>query len=159
MSILQKSPEKNALASAKQQVRSQKKKLKAEQRARAKKLRQQKKKQEKNNANTAKQIKKSRAPQKATDCLDFVAMYENGICEIEPGLYSMTMKFSDVNYQIARREEQANIFTRYCELLNYCDPEMHLQINLVTQHMDQDRFEQDMFIPMKNDKIDLYRRE
>lgn len=86
-------------------------------------------------------------------------MYENGICEIEPGLYSMTLKFSDVNYQIARREEQANIFTRYCELLNYCDPDMHLQINLVTQHMDKERFEQDMFFQMRQDEIDEYRHE
>lgn len=157
--ILQKNPEKEKLASAKRQARSQKKKLKAEQRKRAKALRAQKKTLEKNSAQSEKQIKKRRAPQKASDCLGFLAMYENGICEIEPGLYSMTLKFSDVNYQIARREEQANIFTRYCELLNYCDPDMHLQINLVTQHMDKERFEQDMFFQMRQDEIDEYRHE
>ena len=86
-------------------------------------------------------------------------MYENGICEIEPGLYSMTLRFSDVNYQIAHREEQANIFTRYCELLNYCDPDMHLQINLITQHMDQEQFRQDMFFPLLGDDKDVYRKE
>lgn len=157
--ILQKNPEKEKLASAKRQARSQKRKLKAEQRKRAKALRAQKKTLAKNSAQSEKQIKKKRAPQKASDCLGFLAMYENGICEIEPGLYSMTLKFSDVNYQIARREEQANIFTRYCELLNYCDPDMHLQINLVTQHMDKERFEQDMFFEMRQDEIDEYRHE
>ena len=157
--ILQKNPEKEKLASAKRQARSQKRKLKAEQRKRAKALRAQKKTLAKNSAQSEKQIKKKRAPQKASDCLGFLAMYENGICEIEPGLYSMTLKFSDVNYQIARREEQANIFTRYCELLNYCDPDMHLQINLVTQHMDKERFEQDMFFQMRQDEIDEYRHE
>ena len=157
--ILQKNPEKENLASAKRQARSQKRKLKAEQRKRAKALRAQKKTLAKNSAQSEKQIKKKRAPQKASDCLGFLAMYENGICEIEPGLYSMTLKFSDVNYQIARREEQANIFTRYCELLNYCDPDMHLQINLVTQHMDKERFEQDMFFQMRQDEIDEYRHE
>lgn len=157
--ILQKNPEKENLASAKRQARLQKKKLKVEQRKRAKVLRAQKKTLEKSSARSEKQIKKKRAPQKASDCLGFLAMYENGICEIEPGLYSMTLKFSDVNYQIARREEQANIFTRYCELLNYCDPDMHLQINLVTQHMDKERFEQDMFFQMRQDDIDEYRKE
>lgn len=157
--ILQKNPEKENLASAKRQARLQKKKLKVEQRMRAKVLRAQKKTLEKSSARSEKQIKKKRAPQKASDCLGFLAMYENGICEIEPGLYSMTLKFSDVNYQIARREEQANIFTRYCELLNYCDPDMHLQINLVTQHMDKERFEQDMFFQMRQDDIDEYRKE
>ncbi|PWM56501.1 MAG: conjugal transfer protein [Subdoligranulum variabile] len=157
--ILKKSPERENLASAKRQARLQKKKLKAEQRKRAKVLRAQKKTLEKSSARSEKQIKKKRAPQKASDCLGFLAMYENGICEIEPGLYSMTLKFSDVNYQIARREEQANIFTRYCELLNYCDPDMHLQINLVTQHMDRERFEQDMFFQMRQNDIDEYRQE
>jgi len=46
-------------------------------------------------------------------------MFEDGICEIEKDLYSKTIKISDINYQIARREEQVDIFTRYCELLNY----------------------------------------
>lgn len=159
MSILKKSPEMQNAANAKRQARSQKKKLNAERRKRAKALRAQKKTLEKKDAQSKKKIRKNRAPQKASDCIGFLAMYENGICEIEPGLYSMTLKFSDVNYQIARREEQANIFTRYCELLNYCDPEMHLQINLVTQHMDKERFEQDMFFAPKQDSIDEYRHE
>lgn len=159
MSILKKSPEMQNAANAKRQARSQKKKLNAERRKRAKALRAQKKTLEKKDAQSKKKIRKNRAPQKASDCIGFLAMYENGICEIEPGLYSMTLKFSDVNYQIARREEQANIFTRYCELLNYCDPEMHLQINLVTQHMDKERFEQDMFFAPKHDSIDEYRHE
>ena len=151
--------EKESLASAKRQLRAQKRQLKAEQKQRAKVLQQQKKNSARLNAKTAKKIKQQQAPKTAADCLQWQAMYENGICEIEPGLYSMTLRFSDVNYQIAHREEQANIFTRYCELLNYCDPDMHLQINLITQHMDQEQFRQDMFFPLLGDDKDLYRKE
>ena len=151
--------EKESLANAKRQLRTQKRQLKAEQKQRAKVLRQQKKNFERLNAKTAKKIKQQQAPKTAADCLQWQAMYENGICEIEPGLYSMTLRFSDVNYQIAHREEQANIFTRYCELLNYCDPDMHLQINLITQHMDQEQFRQDMFFPLLEDDKDIYRKE
>ena len=151
--------EKESLASAKRQLRAQKRQLKSEQKQRAKVLQQQKKNSARLNAKTAKKIKQQQAPKTAADCLQWQAMYENGICEIEPGLYSMTLRFSDVNYQIAHREEQANIFTRYCELLNYCDPDMHLQINLITQHMDQEQFRQDMFFPLLGDDKDVYRKE
>lgn len=151
--------EKESLASAKRQLRAQKRQLKAEQKQRAKVLQQQKKNSARLNAKTAKKIKQQQAPKTAADCLQWQAMYENGICEIEPGLYSMTLRFSDVNYQIAHREEQANIFTRYCELLNYCDPDMHLQINLITQHMNQEQFRQDMFFLLFGDDKDLYRKE
>lgn len=145
--------------SAKQQQKLQKRLQKREKKQRAKALRQQKKKLDKSPAAAEKLVKRSRSPQKAADCLQFDYMYENGLCQIEPGVYSLTLRFSDINYQIAKRDEQANIFTRYCELLNYCDPGMHLQINLVTRHLDQERFEADMYIPLLSDGLDRYRRE
>ena len=96
--------EKESLANAKRQLRTQKRQLKAEQKQRAKVLQQQKKNSARLNAKTAKKIKQQQAPKTAADCLQWQAMYENGICEIEPGLYSMTLRFSDVNYQISHRE-------------------------------------------------------
>lgn len=129
------------------------------QRQRAKTLRQQKKNSVRSNAVFAKKIEKQRAPKNAADCLKFEHMYESGLCEIQPGLWSATLKFYDINYQIARKEEQANIFTRYCELLNYCDPQIHLQIDLITQHMDQDDFEAQMFLTAAQDGLDDHRHE
>lgn len=146
-------------ASASTLSKSQKKQLKAEQKQRAKELRQLKRQSRQSNAHAKKQIVARKAPAKTSDCLHFERMFENGICEVEPGLYSATLAFSDVNYQIARREEQANIFTRYCELLNYCDPTMHLQISLITQHMDEAEFRRDTFLPMTGAETDSYRKE
>jgi hypothetical protein len=57
-------------------------------------------------------------------------MFEDGICEVENGLYSKSIKFADINYQIARREEKVEIFSRYCEFLNYFDPSINLQIQI-----------------------------
>ncbi len=55
-----------------------------------------------NAAQSARSIKKRRAPEKAADCLQYERMYESGICEVEPGLFSMTMAFTDVNFQLAQ---------------------------------------------------------
>lgn len=86
-------------------------------------------------------------------------MMEDGICEIEPGLYSRTMKFSDINYQTARRDDQVDIFSRYCEVLNYCDPSVHLQISIINRSIDREAFQAAMFMPMAGDALDAYRKE
>lgn len=88
-------------------------------------------------------------------------MVENGICEVEDGFYSCTIAFSDINYQTARRDEQLEIFSRYCELLNSCDPSMHLQLNIINRNIDKEAFEKNMTIPLsdQNDPYYDYQRE
>lgn len=86
-------------------------------------------------------------------------MFEDGICEIEEGLYSKSIKFSDINYQTARREDQMDIFTRYCEALNYCDPSIHAQINIINRKIDKQTFQENMFLGMADDTLNDYRKE
>ena len=86
-------------------------------------------------------------------------MFEDGICEVEPGLYSRSFKFSDINYQTARQDEQQDLFVRYCELLNYCDPTMTLQISIINRRINKDLFRETMFMPLYEDKLDHYRKE
>lgn len=86
-------------------------------------------------------------------------MFEDGICEIEEGLYSKSIKFSDINYQTARREDQMDIFTRYCEALNYCDPSIHAQINIINRKIDKQTFKENMFLGMADDALNDYRKE
>lgn len=126
---------------------------------RAKQLRRSAKQQKKNAAQRAVSIKKQRAPKRAADCLEYECMYENGICEIEPGLYSLTMAFTDVNFQLARQEEQKNIFAKYSEFLNYFDPTLHLQISLVTRRLDEQAFRKDTFLPLRGNTRDPYAEE
>lgn len=112
-----------------------------------------------NAAQSARSIKKRRAPEKAADCLQYERMYESGICEVEPGLFSMTMAFTDVNFQLARQEEQKSLFTQYSEFLNYFDPDTHLQISLVTRRVDEAEFRRDTFLPLRGDNRDRYSEE
>lgn len=91
--------------------------------------------------------------------LSYEAMYDDGICEIEPGLYSKTFRFSDINYQTARLDEQEDTFYRYCEILNTIEPPLHWQISIVDRRIDRDEFRSSMFMAMVGDNHDVYRRE
>mgnify|MGYP000919893440 CR=1 FL=1 len=130
-----------------------------EEKQRSKQLRRSAKQSEMNAAQSARSIKKCRAPEKAADCLQYERMYESGICEVEPGLFSMTMAFTDVNFQLARQEEQKSLFTQYSEFLNYFDPDTHLQISLVTRRVDEAEFRRDTFLPLRGDNRDRYSEE
>lgn len=86
-------------------------------------------------------------------------MVEDGICEIEPGLFSRTIRFSDINYQTARRDDQIDIFSRYCEFLNWLSSSIHLQINLINRRIDKDSFKEQMFLKYQGERLDEYRKE
>ena len=121
-------------------LRAQEKSLKREKKKAAKERRRHAKQLKKDEKHAKKRISARKVPQKASDCLQYLSMSQDGICEVEPGLFSMTMAFTDVNFQIAMLEEQKNIFTKYSEFLNYFDPSLHLEINLVTRSMDEEKF-------------------
>lgn len=140
-------------------LRAQEKSLKREKKKAAKERRQHAKQLKKDEKHAKKRITARKVPQKASDCLQYLSMSQDGICEVEPGLFSMTMAFTDVNFQIAMLEEQKNIFTKYSEFLNYFDPSLHLEINLVTRSMDEEQFRRDTFLPLRGNDRDRYAEE
>lgn len=87
-------------------------------------------------------------------------MFEDGICEVEKGIYSKTIKISDINYQTARRDEQDNIFIKYCEILNSIDSTEHIQISILDRKIDSNKFRNNMYIKLSDkDNYDKYRIE
>lgn len=142
-----------------QSLRSQKKAAKKKVKLLNEKLRQLDKTTEQQNAERKKKLKSEAAPKSTQQQIKYKRMFEDGICEIEDGLYSKCFKFSDINYQTARREEQVDIFSRYCEVLNYCDTSMHIQMNIVNRRIDKDAFRQNMFSTLTGDNLDIYRKE
>lgn len=142
-----------------QSLKSRKKAERERAKKHAERLKQLNKSTEQLNAERKKQLKKAAAPKSTVQQVKYERMFEDGICEVEYGLYSRTIKFSDINYQTARRDEQVDLFTRYCEVLNYCDPTMHLQINIINRRIDKDAFRETMFMSMQVDSLDHYRKE
>ena len=51
--------------------------------------------------------------------IGYEAMFPDGLCEVEPGIFSMSLALSDVGYQSAREEAQRAMFSAYCQLWDY----------------------------------------
>lgn len=141
-------------------LKSQRKDAGNKARLQSEKLKKLEKSAEQRNRELFKAVKREAAPKTAQQTIKYKRMFEDGICEIQNGFYSRSIKFSDINYQIARREDQVEIFSRYCEALNYFDPSIYVQISIISRHIDKDEFRKNMFMRTDvKDGLDEYRGE
>ncbi|MDR2088513.1 MAG: ATP-binding protein [Clostridiales Family XIII bacterium] len=86
-------------------------------------------------------------------------MHRDGVCRVTDRLYTKTMTFSDINYQLAQNEDKSAIFDAYCEFLNYFDSSISVQLTCVNKRVNVREFEQSVDIPRKDDAFDSIRRE
>ncbi|MBQ8941242.1 MAG: DUF87 domain-containing protein [Firmicutes bacterium] len=140
-------------------LKSQKRAIKEREKQRIRQLRSQQALIEKKNAKKKKKAKAEAAPKTCQDTLHYRYMFENGICQVGDNFFSKTLKFSDINYQVAQRDEQIDIFSRYCEILNYFSPEINVQITVHNRRIDIEDFKQKMLFPMRSDGKDDLRVE
>lgn len=85
---------------------------------------------------------------KANNLVDFLgynSMFENGICEVENGLYSETIAFSDVSYQSAREEDQRTLYSQMCSLYDSFGSDVILQFNIINTPLTPEELEKRVF--------------
>lgn len=115
-----------------------------------------------NNENSSKKIskRKMRSIKRTTqNAIDYEAMMKNGICYNGDDFYSAVLKFTDVNYQIARAEDQESIWTKYMEILNSLGSESGIQLVIHNHTVDEDDFEKNILMAPKGDVLDKDRAE
>ena len=64
----------------------------------------------------AKKVRKS-----AQQTIPYVEMCRDGICKVNSRLYTKSIAFEDINYQLAQNEDKTAIFENWCDFLNYFD--------------------------------------
>ena len=86
-------------------------------------------------------------------------MYRDGICRLTDKLYTKTVQFFDINYQLAQADDKAQIFEGYCDFLNYFDASIHVQLTFINQRANMQDFARSIDIPIRGDEYDGIRRE
>lgn len=98
-------------------------------------------------------------PQTVQQSIPYREMYRDGICRLSDRVYSKTVQFFDINYQLAQADDKAQIFEGYCEFLNYFDSSIHVQLTFINQRANMQDFNRSIDIPEKGDEYDEIRRE
>ena len=102
---------------------------------------------------------KTDAPQTVQQSIPYKEMYRDGICRLTDKLYTKTVQFFDINYQLAQADDKAQIFEGYCDFLNYFDASIHVQLTFINQRANMQDFARSIDIPVRGDEYDGIRRE
>ena len=73
--------------------------------------------------------------------------------------FSKTLKFTDVNYLIAREDERNDIYTRYSKTLNLLTDEMEALLQIVNRKADFKDIEEEVTVELKGDDLDEIRND
>ena len=99
------------------------------------------------------------APQTAQQTIPYREIYKDGICRVNDKLYTKTIQFFDINYQLAQADDKAQIFENYCDFLNYFDSTINVQLTFINQRANMQDFSKSIAIPPQGDEYDDIRRE
>jgi len=111
-------------------------------------------------SNIMKQDKeKFKVPKSVQQAIPIHAIWEDGIFKIGRNKFTRTYKFLDINYAVASREDKESMFLEYSELLNSFDIGATTKITINNRRLNRQDFEKSILIPMREDGLDLYRKE
>ena len=109
--------------------------------------------------NTLKQDKEHLSvPKSVQDTIPIRRLWPDGLFQFG-GKFSKTVRFSDINYAIASKEDKTSMFLGYSELLNALDTGSTTKITINNKRLNRHNFEQEILIPPQGDHLDGGRSE
>lgn len=86
-------------------------------------------------------------------------MYPDGICRLAGKLYSKSIEFFDINYQLAQPDDKTATFEALCDFYNFLDSSIGLQLTFVNRVAGKGEFAKSIEIPPQGDGFDDVRAE
>ena len=109
--------------------------------------------------NTLKQDKEHlTVPKSVQDTIPIRRIWPDGLFQFG-GKFSKTIRFSDINYAIASKEDKTSMFLGYSELLNALDTGSTTKITINNKRLNRRNFEQEILIQPQGDHLDGGRSE
>ena len=109
--------------------------------------------------NTLKQDKEGFVlPKSVQDAIPIRRLWPDGIFQFG-SKFSKTIRFTDINYAIASKEDKTSMFLGCSELLNALDMGSTTKITINNKRLNRQNFEQEILIPRRDDYLDGCRAE
>ena len=103
--------------------------------------------------------KRGKRPQSAQQSIPYVEMCRDGTCKVNSRLYTKTIRFEDINYQLAGNEDKTAIFENWCDFLNFFDSSISVQLSFINQQAGIGEFQKSIQIPAQDDAFNDIRAE
>ncbi len=86
-------------------------------------------------------------------------MWPDGVCRVTDTFYTKTIRFQDINYQLAQNDDKTSIFESWCDFLNYFDSSIRFQFSFLNLSASRESFESSIHIDPQRDAFDDIRAE
>ena len=104
--------------------------------------------------NTIKQDRTAyKIPRSVQDIIPIQRIFADGIFQFGTK-YSRTLRFSDINYAIASKEDKTAMFLGYSELLNALDSGSTTKLTICNKQVGRQAFEDTVLLPQRGDSLD-----
>lgn len=112
------------------------------------------------NKNLKKKSTRLKVPKTVQQTIPYTAVYpDDGFIETSPGTFTRSYLIGDVNYQIAKDDEQVEMFMKFGQLMNSFESSMNFQITVNQKNINMDEFEEHTLLSLKGDNLDELRTE
>ena len=96
-------------------------------------------------------------PHSAQDTIPFRQMYPDGLCRLDDTTWSRCLEFEDVNYQLAKPDDQTAIFEALCDMYNAHDASIGMELSLACRKVNKADFRRRIEIAAQEDRFDTVR--
>lgn len=97
-------------------------------------------------------------PRSVQQSIPIQRVWQDGIWQVN-GRFSQTWRFADINYSLASYEDQRDMFTSYCGVLNSLPTDAVTKITIHNRRLNSSDFQHSVLMRECGDDLDLYRRE
>ena len=97
-------------------------------------------------------------PRSVQQSIPIQCIYRDGIWQVN-GKYSQTWRFADINYSLASYEDQRDMFTSYCGVLNSLPTDAVTKITIYNRRLNSSDLQHSVLMQERGDTMDKYRRE
>lgn len=97
-------------------------------------------------------------PKSVQEAIPIKAVYEDGVFEVSPGLYSMTVRFFDINYATTSKDDKEGMFLGGSEVLNAVAPNVQAKMSVVCKKVNKRDYER-LLLTMQEDGLNYLSKE
>ncbi len=100
-----------------------------------------------------------KVPKSVQQSIPIQQIFRDGIWMVGGGRFSRTWRFADINYSVASKEDQQEMFLSYCGVLNSLPTGATAKITINNRRLNGTDFQHSVLMRLTGSDLDRYRRE
>ena len=98
-------------------------------------------------------------PRDAVQTIPYRELFPDGLMQVNDKLFTKTLRFSDINYELAQPEDKEQTFDGLCDFYNALDSSMWAQMSFLNLRANLIDYRKSVTVPGQGDGCDYVRRE